>query len=67
MWGRGLGGGGVGGNLKEVRRATISVNVSNHLDFDVNNLFAAVFLSVDVNIFLGPKAMSMLIFRGCRS
>jgi hypothetical protein len=46
---------GVRGNLKEVRRATISVDVSNHLDFDINNLFAAVFLSVDVNIFWAQK------------
>ncbi len=52
MCGRGLGsgGGGVWGNLKEVRRAIISVDVSNHLDFDVIILFAAVFLSVEVNI-----------------
>ncbi len=39
----GWGWGAVRGNLKEVRRATISVDVSNHLDFDVNILFAAVF------------------------
>ncbi len=41
---------GVGGNLKEVRRATISVNVSNLLHFDVNHLFAAILSSVDLNI-----------------
>jgi len=50
MWGRGLGGGGVRGNLKEVRRATISVDVSNRLHFDVNHLFAAILSSVDLNI-----------------
>jgi hypothetical protein len=43
-------GGGVRGNLKEVRRATISVDVSNHLHFDVINLFAAVLFSVNLNI-----------------
>ena len=41
---------GVGGNLKEVRRATISVDVSNLLHFDVNHLFAAILSSVDLNI-----------------
>jgi hypothetical protein len=49
----GVGGYGVRGlraNLKEVRRATISVNVSNLLHFDVNYLFAAILSSVDVNI-----------------
>ena len=38
-WVEGKGVWGVWGNLKEVRRATISVDVSNHLDFDVNILF----------------------------
>ncbi len=49
-WVEGKGVWGVRGNLKEVRRATISVNVSNHLDFNVNNLFAALFSSVNLNI-----------------
>jgi hypothetical protein len=45
----GYGVGGVQGTLKEVRRATISVDVSNLLHFDANRLFAAIFLSVDAN------------------
>ncbi len=62
----GQGVGGVRGNLKEVRRATISVDVSNLLRFDVNHLFPAIFLSVDANISWTPKSVSTLIFRGCR-
>ena len=57
---------GVRGNLKEVRRATISVDVSNLLHFDVNHLFPAIFLSVDANILRTPKSVSTLIFCGCR-
>jgi hypothetical protein len=65
MRGRGLGGGGVRGNLKEVRRATISVDVSNLLHFDVNHLFMAIIFNVDANILWTPKSISTLIFRGC--
>jgi hypothetical protein len=39
----GYGVGGVQGTLKEVKRATISVDLSNHLHFDANCLFVAIF------------------------
>jgi hypothetical protein len=45
---RGYGVRGVRGNLKQVSRATISVDVSNLLHFDVNHLFAAILSSVNI-------------------